>query len=416
MHGEATALTGHGHVRQSRVLEVLAQALPGADADTISSVADLVQPVVLAGGECLVRQGEPGDALYVVESGRLRVFNEAADSAHEVHVTEIGRGELVGEAALVDGAPRGASVYAIRDSRLLRLDKTAYETMLARDPRLGLQLARVALGRVRRGPRDRSRPVCFTLVAAAPGVDVHGLARALADVWGEGALVVTEGVAEDAEEARSSHVLHVVGEQWDDRSRRALRTADRILLVADARTDPAPRNGEVELWQQLSRQHDAQVSLALIHPAGTTMPSGTAAWLEARPGLVSHHHVRDGDARTVARLARLLDGSATSLVLGGGGARGFAHLGVVQVLEELEHPVDMVGGTSIGAVMATGVGMGLPAHEGREIAARAFRRLLDFTVPVSSVISGRRITRSLRAMYGDIDISDLWVPYFCVST
>ena len=198
-------------------------------------------------------------------------------------------------------------------------------------------------------------------------------------------------------------------------SRRALRCADHIVLVASAAAESAISEHESEMWSIVTRRQRPQVSLVLVHEPDTALPRGTRRWLDVRD-VTSHHHLRRGNVGDLARLGRLLSGRGTSLVLGGGGARGFAHLGVFEVLEELDHPIDMICGTSIGAVMAVGPGMGWDAATVRESCLRSFRRLFDPTFPTTSILRGGRITRGLRQMLGDADIADLWLPYFCVST
>jgi predicted acylesterase/phospholipase RssA len=127
-------------------------------------------------------------------------------------------------------------------------------------------------------------------------------------------------------------------------------------------------------------------------------------------------HVRRAHSSDLTRLARSLSGRAVSVVLGGGGARGFAHLGVLRALGELGVPVDILGGTSIGAAMAYAAAQGHSPEVAQGIVKRGFRRLLDFTLPIASVLAGRRITAVIDKHCGDWDIEDLWVPFFCVST
>jgi predicted acylesterase/phospholipase RssA len=152
----------------------------------------------------------------------------------------------------------------------------------------------------------------------------------------------------------------------------------------------------------------------LLHPAGVR-PHGTARWLAAR-SVDRHFHVREGRDDDVARLARLLTGSAIGLVLGGGGARGFAHLGALRALEEAGVPIDFVGGTSIGAIIAAGPALGLDAGEALEMCRRRFSGLFDVTLPLVSLLTGRRISDNLEAVLGGTDIEDLVLPYLCVAT
>jgi predicted acylesterase/phospholipase RssA len=153
----------------------------------------------------------------------------------------------------------------------------------------------------------------------------------------------------------------------------------------------------------------------LWHEAGVKRPTGTARWLETR-NVDSVYHVRDGDIASFARLARILAGRAVGLVLGGGGARGFAHLGVMRVLEELGVPVDMIGGASIGASVSLPAVQGQRADEATATCERYFQSLLDYTLPIVSLLAGKRISGVLMSFAGSWDIEDTWIPYFCVST
>jgi len=103
-------------------------------------------------------------------------------------------------------------------------------------------------------------------------------------------------------------------------------------------------------------------------------------------------------------------------VLGGGGARGFAHLGVLRACEELGIKIDMVGGTSIGSPIAAWIAQGKPADDCLKSALKTFSSLIDLTVPFTSMISGRRISRTIKEQASDWDTEDFWLPYFCVST
>jgi NTE family protein len=125
-----------------------------------------------------------------------------------------------------------------------------------------------------------------------------------------------------------------------------------------------------------------------------------------------------------ARLARLLSRTATGLVMAGGGARGLAHLGVFRALQEQGIEIDAVGGTSIGAVMATYVASDQPWDQVMANARRAFgtNPTGDWNpLPWLSLFRGRRLRRILQdavcELLGfDADVEDLWKPWFCITT
>lgn len=438
-HGEDLARRATERLRRTQVIDHITHLFGIIDPEVLEIIEGLVEWVTVPAGTRLFAEGEEGDAAYLVAAGRLRAFRQTAGV--EVEVGEIGRAELVGEMALLDGDRRGATVYAVRDSQLIRFSRAAYDELLERYPRVGLEVAQIAIRRSRgTSDRDHARRLSVVVVPASPSVDVRSFIDDLSEALGAGARRVTstlideelgrEGIADindddvgilrlayhlEALEQHHQYLVYEIDERWTPWSRRALRWADHILLVADAESDPQPGALEQELWALVAGQHHPKVSLALLHPSGTQLPTGTQAWLEPRV-LASHHHLRRGDPAHMERLARLLAGTGTSLVLGGGGARGFSQLGVLEVLEEQGAPIDMLGGTSIGSIMALGPAMGWTAAEHRTRALDAFRRLFDYTLPLTSILRGERISSKLQAIIGDVDIADLWIPYFCVST
>jgi predicted acylesterase/phospholipase RssA/CRP-like cAMP-binding protein len=397
----------------------------------------------LAGGSTLFAEGDRGDDVYIVVNGRLRVTTTDAEGRSHV-LEEVGRGAAVGEIGLLTGEPRAATIVAVRDSDLLRLSLQAFDRLLDRHPRAMMQIARAAAMRLRnmgRRPVRAHAPRSFALVAASPDVPLAAVAARLAGELGrEGGVLclsstdldrllarpgIAQATEDDAAHARivawlsaqerdHAYVILVADAGWTPWTRRCLRQADRVLLVAAA--DHAPAPGRVE--QELAALNlPARCELVLVHPDGATQPTGTAAWLAERR-VDAHHHLRvanDADAR---RLARRVSGRATAVVLGGGGARGFAHIGALRAFAEAGIEIDLIGGTSIGSVIAAGHAAGRTPAEMVEV-ARAFaskKALLDRTLPIVSLMAGRKLTKLYLHVYGARAIEDLWTPFFAVSS
>ncbi|MGH0028242.1 MAG: patatin-like phospholipase family protein, partial [Myxococcota bacterium] len=218
----------------------------------------------------------------------------------------------------------------------------------------------------------------------------------------------------NARDAASRYVLYLADADWSPWTERALRQADHVLVMADAKDGPEPGPNEQRLAELWRGSRAPQRSLVLLHGRGNS-PRSTAAWL-ARRDVDSHFHVRAGEPGDVARLARLLTGTGVGLVLGGGGARGFAHLGALRALEEAEVPIDFVGGTSIGSIIGAFPAKGLSATESQEVCRRYISSLFDPTLPLVSLLAGRRIGERLEQALGGGEIEDLLVPFFCVAT
>ena len=222
------------------------------------------------------------------------------------------------------------------------------------------------------------------------------------------------------EQAETEHdfVVFEADAELNAWTRRCLRHSDHSLVVARAVDAPEPSVLERALFDHgREGRLGARVSLVLVHPASARLPSGTSAWLQARSFVQRHHHVQAERAGDVERIGRLLAGRGVGLTLGGGGARGFAHLGVIRAMQELGLPIDYVGGTSMGSIMAGQYAMGLSLEEAFEINGRiaASRPFREFTLPVFSVMRSRRIDESARMSFGDVEIEDLWTPFFCIS-
>jgi predicted acylesterase/phospholipase RssA len=130
-----------------------------------------------------------------------------------------------------------------------------------------------------------------------------------------------------------------------------------------------------------------------------------------------HRHVGADRPGDVERLARAVGGVEVGLVLGAGGARGLAHIGVLTALAEVEVPVDQIGGASVGALVAGAHAMGRSPEEVLEIARRirAARPFTDWALPVTSILRGRRFEHAVREIFDGVAIEDLWVPVFCNS-
>jgi len=406
----------------------------------------------IGAGETLMAQGDPGDSMYLVVSGRLRAYVRDDDGIEHM-VREMARGQVIGEMSLYTDEPRSATVVAIRDSVLVRLDRAEFGPLLASSAQLSITLTRQLIQRLQ-STQSRSRlarPVTLALLPITGGVALRDLAdrlsvhlarygrvnvideaSMLAELRATGLLQDEADIAEinrltalklDQIEAQHEYVLLLGNERADAWTDRCSHRCDEILLLADADAPPELHETERLCLMARSGRHEAAETLVLLHPEDRRCPSGTRHWLDRRK-LSSHVHLRPTLERDLARLARILTHNAVGLVLAGGGARGFAHLGIWRELEARGIEVDYVGGTSIGAVMGLLVACDRPHEEVHALARRAFtdNPTGDFNLlPLLSLIKGRRMRRLLETAVGelfgfDADIEDLWKNYYCVAS
>ncbi|HKG93025.1 MAG TPA: cyclic nucleotide-binding and patatin-like phospholipase domain-containing protein [Gemmatimonadaceae bacterium] len=418
--------------------------------ETALAIARRAEWLALASGEVLFRQGEPGGSLYLVISGRLQVVHRDAGGGERV-LGEVARGESVGEMAFFTGEARSATLAALRDSVLLRFSRDVFDDIVARHPQVTTSIVRLLIERMRRSMRPQTPGAAVANVAVVPtrpefaapelairlaaamsayGSTLHLTSGRVDDAVGAaGAAQATEqdeGGARlaawlDAQEGEYQFVVYEADPGDTPWTRRCIRQADRILLVGAAGGDPAP--GEVEEHVLLGRDDGratttANRTLVLVHRGGARLPSGTARWLAARP-VRDHQHLRWDVPADFERLARLVAGRSVGVVLGGGGARGFAHIGVIRALREAGVPIDLVGGTSMGGAIAAQCALGWDYDTMLEANARVWLELkphYKVTVPVIAIVDNRKAMRCAELLYGDADVEDCWTSYFCVSS
>ncbi len=388
--------------------------------------------ISLPSGAVLFREGDaPDDGMYVVSSGRMQVSITGEDGAPRV-VAERGRDTILGEMALLTDEARTATLTAARDTELYQISRDAFETVLAEYPQIMLQITRMIARRLTLTTRRSTPPETVTTVALVPaggGGDVRDFAQRLATAFAAyGRVAHLNSARLGAISGHDSRLVGWLSEQEDAHefviyeadpthtpwTGRCLRQADRVLLVGHADGDPAPNAIEQALFDQPPTQ--ALQDLVLLHPPGTT-PHNTARWLAARP-VNDFHHIAPDDPTHLARLARLLRGRPVALVLSGGSIRAFAHIGVLRALEEGGFPVDMLGATSAGAIIGAQYARGWDVDALTQRNAASFQKasaLLDYTLPLTSLIAARRFDALLAEMFGELAIEDLWRKYFCTA-
>ena len=431
-------------VREIQLAAVLARFFGIQDTQLMSWLLRELTWIDFDLGDVLFREGDRQETMYIIVSGRLRITTASPDGTQHV-VGEVSPGELVGELGLLSGEPRVATAVAIRETHLVEITLPVFEQLAERHPEAVIRLAKLVIKRQQRtlqvSPSQPIRALNLTLVPASPDVPLIKLADMLADHLGTHGSVLTldskrldnalgkSGASQAApdhplglvtsawlneQENRYRYLLYVADPDWSPWTERCVCQADRVLILADAGANW--QLGPVE--QVIShRKISVRQELILLHPEDTRQPSGTAHWL-AKRDLHAHHHVRWGDQSHMMRLARRLAGKALGLVLSGGAARGFAHVGVLRALEERGLEIDLIGGTSMGSLVG-----GVYATD-RDLAAciklaERFanpKQLFDYTLPLTSLMASKKVTQVIREVLGDHLIEDLWRPFFCISS
>ena len=413
---------------EQEVAESLAAASRSSAFDelSLSTFGARLKRMFLPGGQILFRENEVADSLYIVTSGCLGVVTRDSND-RDILVARIGAGETVGEMGLLDGGVRSATVEALRDTELLKFDKASYEDLLLRDPRSIRALISLLVRRLRKTthPND-GRTLPIRTVAVVPlGLDVDhrrvaiDLHRQLSSDGQRTTLLDSMSTDRSpgwfhAAEAANDLTLYCAepaNQQWTNL---CLRQADRVLFVASANSafeTPPWLAGQIQSFRR-------PADLVLLHDGRQGGMQPLTHWRAQLPiDLICR--IRTGSVNDIARLARLLRGTAITLVLSAGGARGFAHLGVVRALREAHVPIDLIGGCSMGSIVGAAVALEWDDAEIRERLQHSFvntNPVNDYTFPFLSLIKGRKVARLLEQNFGGLRIEELWRPFFCVST
>lgn len=408
--------------------------------EALSALTGRVEVKDVSSGETLFREGDAADCLYIVASGRMRaVLGNGAIAG------DIGRGEPIGEIGLLAGENRGATVYAVRDSHLLVIKRDDLAELIQQFPQSLLEVTRVIIKRLRQNQHLRKLEStrssrAYAVVAASPSVDAVAVARELHEAFCQRAsslLLTSEGVdvvlgdgvsqAPFDSGAANESLMDFLHEREGDHQYliysateadawacRAMRQVDRILVVADS-SDAVGGSAMLELLKTSGTR--APVELILLRPEGA--PPGDVLGWRSMAKARAHYFLRLGKPSDLQALARQLTGRGVGLVLGGGGARGFAHLGLLRALNELQIPVDVVGGASMGGFFSALTACGHDVAAMTEIARDTFVKrnyLNDYLFPSVALIRGRKFARRLSDIFSDRQIEHLRTPFFCVST
>jgi NTE family protein len=382
--------------------------------ESIGQLRNQAESIRLKAGEWLFHEGDEADCAYVVRSGRVQVVSD------DRIIRTARRGGVIGELALLTGGTRTASVRAQRDCRLWRLGRHAFEDLIVADQRFALALCRVLGGKLaeHRSPVARPQPPrTIAIVALDAGVSTDDVSARLGTELaplGQTAILRAGEIASDADyvavleraEAENRWVVLSAGDRsgarWTDA---CLTEADRVIALS--RGQPASE------W--VARAPTLRGCELLIF--GPSVDDALVRMLE--PGAVQTLPDDTTIRRCLALAARRLSGRAVGLVFSGGGARAFAHLGVVEELRAEGVRIDRVGGVSMGAIVAGTVAMEMDDST----MLQTFRKHFvdqnpsgDYTLPAFSLVRGLRTRRSLAEAFGDTTIEGLPVRFFCLST
>lgn len=400
--------------------------------DTLRVLAGEMSMLSIKGGQTLIQQGEAADCLYILAHGRMLVSFEGSDGVSH-KVGEIGVGDVVGEMALLTDLPRSASVKALRDCDLIKIDQALFKSITKEHTEAAMGFVSACVKRLLPNFTEKKHGIkTLCVVPCDKNIETKNFRESLCSALGQysDTKVIDSSdpdimrlLKQDKSalmswlskcEREHELVVYFADPGLSDFTRLALSQADKILRV----TTPQPDlNHDLLTYLKNTPSILAEKYLVILHEASTKIPQHTAALLEKIPSNEHFHVAKTGDYE---RLARYLLGRTVSLVFSGGGLRGIAHHGLVQALYERNIPIDMVGGTSFGGLPTVFCGLGISPEEMLESWKRLVHKIknvVDLTLPIAALGKGEVLYEVLSdAMPENIHMEDLWIPAFTVST
>lgn len=376
----------------------------------------------LTGGETLFAEDDPSDTLYLLRAGRLGVFRREANDQPPQFVGVIRPGEPAGEMAMLAGSPHTADVVALRDSEILALPRDAFFEAARTEPDLMVELSRLMIQRARDRRSGGGEPSVFGFISARPRPIRAFVERVAAAIEASGftCQVIDHSALSSATEwfsrVEDAHDFVLYVAEADEPAWAALcaRQVDRVFVVGQCLL--APPNRPLPHAGVLDAQR--RTDLILLRDPRMARPANTSVWIDAvQPG--RWFQAVEGDQADADRIARVITGMGVGVVMSGGGARAYSHIGALRALRDAGVPVDFVGGSSMGAVIAAGPAMGWSLEELEDRIRRSFvdsDPLSDITFPMLAMTRAKKVDGLLQAAYGDIDMADLARPFFAVST
>jgi NTE family protein len=357
-------------------------------------------------GEVVFAEGSPGDSLYFIESGQVKV---SLGSGHNERIINyLGPGNFFGEMAVLLNQRRTASVTIVIDADLWVLRKADLNSLLDRYPAAALQFVEELSRRLTDSIKRPVKPATWNRVAVL-GDEPWELAAALIALTGEQVALLDLSGADLAQHVKYLPVTLPVESMSPQASAPAV--AERMGVLANT------HDRLLVVLPHLACEAAAKaVQLCEIVILIETPPSD---WITVLAAAKIWYITQD--RQDIERAARRLASRVVGLALSSGGARGIAHIGVLKVLEREHIPVDMLAGTSAGALFGALYAAGRPVDSIVEFALNFHKhlkvwKLLDLSLlPRTGIIRGQRFLSYLEDVYQKTIFEQLNIPFYVVA-
>ncbi len=394
-------------------------------------------------GETLFNQNDEADSIYILLSGKLEVLINDGDNI-EKRIGFVYRTETVGEMAMLTEGLRSATVRSFRNSILAKMSNLNFMELCYSKPNFAINVSRFIVKRLEntiQAKKSRLKYSNISIFDAGNNAKTSGCIDALIRLYKDknnfltiGKKEIIEIIGENENDKRINllKIAHFINEQeikniniiFDLRLIdseiiiQLLDYSDSLLLFYDASKEF--NFSDLNNINQFCEHAIGKIKHIICHRSDLFLPSNTISFL-ANLKKGEHTHIRENNHSDILRIFKNINGKSIGLVLGGGGAKGIAHLGVLKALSEAKIHIDYIAGTSIGAIYAGAYAMYQDYKAVYEISQKTIAEnptdAFNFNLlPRFSLYSDRKINRQLSSVFKDCDFEDLWLPFFCISS
>ena len=411
------------------------------DEATLHALLPKFTRIELGQGNLLFQQGEQPDSVYFLINGKLTglltIQNQIKTVGH------IEKGDIVGELAALSNEAYPYTVKALSHSVLYKLPASEFVALCHTYPAAMLATTYPLIIRSQKMihllPQEETHKQ-VVMVAANKNQSLYSfLEKMIPLIESLPSIILISDLSSDYHHAAitvetlrekihnieqhkraSQRIFYLLTSSDTPLAKFALRKAETLYIIADASAPP-----EIDPIISETLQHNKTVlrslpNLILLHAESVKKPLHTSLWLQYQT-FNMHHHVRLHSKKHYKRLLRFMQEKAIGVVLSGGGTRGWAHLGAIKAIREQKIPIDFIGGTSVGGIIAASYAL----NESWDNAYHHFQKIViaskhsisarSFTLPRVSIFDGKSFTDSLCEVFDNTMIEDLWLPFFCIS-
>ena len=393
------------------------------------------------------------DSFYFLVSGLLKAFIPIKDNY--IQVGEINEGEVIGEMGIISDEPRSATIFATRDSLVFKLNIDVANRLIMKYPLVLLQVATKIADRLRKTQQENKnleqRTDIFSLIPLSIGQgpinDLFNIGNLLVKSISRSdtclflssskinEMLNIENINDELRKDKYFPPLNDLIENIFKENRYLILSCDSdytpwtfwCLSISDKQIFVVDRSegiSNIKMVDEINKQDQSipdhlidQKQLIVYHQSKKIFPERTKEILDKLPKISQHYHMAKDDLFDSDRVGRMIIKKGIGLCLSGGGAKGNAHIGVYKALIENKIPIDVVCGTSAGGIVGSLIAFGYDPETIVERLKQTYKRnsFKEYNIPVTSIIATKKIIEDAIWLGNDMDIEDLWIPYFSVA-